>query len=121
MPYRTSETLDRMFRGQSSKHRGNDSCPWRRISAWRHAGITERMLAVAGFTHDVRRTTHDLLSYQSNGDITNSLQRRRAHLVDSVVRRVMIREIEVDHIDGPDPRLLQGHVVVGEEIGRAHV
>jgi len=56
------------------------------------------------------------LPYQSNGDITNNLQALRAHLVDRVFRRVVIRKIKVDHIDRPIPCLLQRHVVIDERL-----
>src|SRR5258706_7200505 len=57
-----------------------------------------------------------LLPYQSNGDITNNLQTLRAQLVDRVFVRVMIRKIKVDHIDRPNSRLLQRHVVIDERL-----
>src|SRR5882672_11787816 len=57
---------------------------------------------------------NQLLTYQSNGDITNNLQTLGAHLVDRVLGRVIIRKREVDDIDRVDTRLLQWHMIVGE-------
>jgi len=57
---------------------------------------------------------NQLLTYQSNGDITNNLQTLGAHLIDRVLGRVMIRKREVDQIDRVDTRLLKWHMIVGE-------
>src|SRR5216117_2843985 len=67
-------------------------------------------------THDVRRTTHDLLSNQCHGYVTDNLERRRAHLVERILCCMPVRIIEVHNVDRMNPGLLQRHMIVRERV-----
>src|SRR5439155_17157399 len=55
------------------------------------------------------RTPHSaLLPHQRHRYIANYLERRRAHLIDRVFRRVPVRVVEVHDVDRVDARFLQG-------------
>jgi hypothetical protein len=77
-----------------------------------HAGAREgqagKQKGGASVVHAAQGVTgRALLSYQSNGDITNNLQALGTDLVDRILGRVPIRIIEIHDVDRANPDFLQ--------------